>query len=417
MVGIGLAAIGIVVGAMAAYLAVAPQRSVKRLGSIERFRRTRGHMKRRIGDLYERTLFEQQRYRSDKELPILTCNHWIPREPLPLDEVQLLMDAADPGDLRLARSKVRRHLPVGNDGKQAETYSDVVYLYDRPQVWFDSCAYRLMAVTPTVGPRQPGEPSITLTFSTARYFDGQDTAEYLGHEVADRDMSGKARLTDGKYRKWLSEPFSFERRAALPGVSTLTIRRSDQRAFFFMHRRDPEKVAVAMNATNVTPAGEFQPHDDVLPVWRTDLNIWNNMMREYAEEFLGRAESMGRGGSVVDYQHQEPYRSFVKALRDGNITIRFLGIGLDPLTWKPEICVVCIWKDSVFDRIFSDMVQVNEEGVLVVGKRAKHGYQGLEFTAANVQEYAAAPTTYPPGRVCLTLAWRWRQLLDIPAAG
>jgi hypothetical protein len=207
---------------------------------------------------------------------------------------------------------------------------------------------------------------------------------------------------------------AFDRRAALPGISTLTIRCSDSGAFFFMHRRDPSKVAVAMNATNVAPAWEFQPHDDVLPVWRTDLSIWNNVMREYAEEFLGLPEAGGQGGSVIDYDHQEPYRRFVRALREGAATIRFLGIGLDPLTWKPEICVVCLWKDKTFDRIFADMVEVNEEGVLIVGRRARQGYQGLEFNEANVTEYSSAASTFPPGRVCLTLAWRWREILGIP---
>jgi hypothetical protein len=229
-----------------------------------------------------------------------------------------------------------------------------------------------------------------------------------------RNAAGLIGLTRGAYRKWLADPYAFDRRAALPGISTLTIRYSDVGAYFFMHRRDPSKVAVAMNATNVAPAGEFQPHDDVLPVWRTDLSIWNNVMREYAEEFLGLAESGGQGGSIIDYEHQEPYRRFVKAQRDGTASIRYLGIGLEPLTWKPEICVVCLWKDSVFDRIFTDMVEINDEGVLIVGKRARHGYQGLEFNITNVAQYATAPTTYPPGRVCLTLAWRWRKLLGIP---
>jgi hypothetical protein len=69
-----------------------------------------------------------------------------------------------------------------------------------------------------------------------------------------------------------------------------------------MHRRDGAKVAVAMNVTNVAPAGEFQPHSDVLPVWRADLNMWHNVMREYAEELLGLPESMGQGGTVINYQ-------------------------------------------------------------------------------------------------------------------
>jgi hypothetical protein len=252
---------------------------------------------------------------------------------------------------------VRGYLPAGADGIRAETYSSAVEIYDRPQACFDSSAYRLLDVAP--GGAAADGAAVTLTFTMARYFDGQDTAEFLAHEAAARDGAAKRRLAGGPYRRWLADPFRFGQRAALPGISALTIRCADQGAFFFMHRRDPGKVAVAMNATNVAPAGEFQPHDDVIPVWRTDLSIWNNVMREYAEEFLGRAEAAGQGGSVIDFERHEPYRQFARALRDGGVTVWFLGIGLDPLTWKPEICVACLWKASAFDRIFTDNVDVN----------------------------------------------------------
>jgi agmatine/peptidylarginine deiminase len=66
-----------------------------------------------------------------------------------------------------------------------------------------------------------------------------------------------------------------------------------------------------MNATGVVPGGEFQPHNDILPVWRTDLDLWRNVMREYAEEFLGFQESMGRGGAIINYENDEPYRQFM----------------------------------------------------------------------------------------------------------
>ena len=45
---------GVFVGVVAVYLAVAPQRRVKRLASIGRFKRTRSYLKRQVGSLYER---------------------------------------------------------------------------------------------------------------------------------------------------------------------------------------------------------------------------------------------------------------------------------------------------------------------------------------------------------------------------
>jgi hypothetical protein len=86
MAGTVLAVMGVAVAAVAAYLALGPHRSVRRLGSVEAFRRTRGHLKRQIGSLYERSLSEQERYRFDKELPVLTREHWIPPGPLPVKQ-------------------------------------------------------------------------------------------------------------------------------------------------------------------------------------------------------------------------------------------------------------------------------------------------------------------------------------------
>jgi hypothetical protein len=58
----------------------------------------------------------------------------------------------------------------------------------------------------------------------------------------------------------------------------------------------------------------------------------------------------------------------------------------------------------VFDRLFKDMAEASQEGMLIVGERARTGYQGIRFNAANVLGYATDPVTEPPGRTCLTLA-------------
>ena len=318
------------------------------------------------------------------------------------------------GEIAKAKKKVRHYLPRRDGGGQVETYSEAVGLFDQPKIWFDGCSYRLLEVDVCRTTPEPCDESLLLTFGLARYFDGQDTSEFLAYEAADRDARRKRILTRGGYRNWLEDPFDLTRRSALPGVSALTIRCSSQEAFFFMLRRDGSKVAQAMNATGVVPGGEFQPHNDILPVWRTDLDLWRNVMREYAEEFLGFQESMGRGGAIINYENDEPYRQFMKARRAGDVTVRFLGIGIHPLAWKPLICLVCLWKDSAFDRIFKDITEVSQEGVLIVGEHARRGFRGIRFNATNVSDYASDPVTEPPARACLTLAWRWRHLLRIP---
>jgi hypothetical protein len=414
-VGIGLSVAGVLVGIAAVYLAVAPQRLVKRRGSIDRFGRGRRHLKLHIGRLFQQSLLEQEQFRFDKEAPILTKEGWIPSRPLPLDAVLLqLRDTSEREDVAEARRRVRRYLPRRDGGGRVDTYSEAVGLFDRPGIWYNGCSYRLLEVVPRKPVAASSAEVLRLTLGMARYFDGQDTSEFLSHEAADRDIRRKGALTRGDYRSWLSDPFDFQRRCALPGISTLTIRCSSDGAFFFMLRRDGEKVAYAMNSTGVVPGGEFQPHNDILPVWRTDLDLWRNVMREYAEEFLGFPESMGQGGVIVDYENDRPYRQLAKAYREGDVRVRFLGMGVDPLSWKPLICLVGLWKASAFDKIFKGITEVNQEGVLIIGEHARHGFRGIRFNAANVFAYATDPVTEPPARACLTLAWRWRHLLRIP---
>ena len=59
----------------------------KRLRSIDRFLQGRRHLKRHIGQLFERSLMEQERFGFDKEIPMLTRKYWIPSKPLPLESI------------------------------------------------------------------------------------------------------------------------------------------------------------------------------------------------------------------------------------------------------------------------------------------------------------------------------------------
>ena len=68
-----------------------------------------------------------------------------------------------------------------------ETYSEAVGLFDQPKIWFDGCSYRLLEVDVCRTTPEPCDESLLLTFGLARYFDGQDTSEFLAYEAADRD--------------------------------------------------------------------------------------------------------------------------------------------------------------------------------------------------------------------------------------
>jgi hypothetical protein len=178
-----------------------------------------------------------------------------------------------------------------------------------------------------------------------------------------------------------------------------------------MHRRDSKKVAAAMGVYHVVPAGEFQPAGINPGDFGADMDLWRNMVREYAEEFLGLPDSIGSTGRTIDFDKDEPYASISRARASGDATPFFLGIGIDPLTLKPEILTVCVFSDMAFDRIFGDMPEKNTEGRLVSG----HRNLGVPFTQEGVDTYlkTASVETLPAGAGCLALAWRWRGALRL----
>ncbi|MFF3454790.1 hypothetical protein ACFYXH_10730 [Streptomyces sp. NPDC002730] len=407
-----IGAAGLVVAVVAAILAWSPQRLASREHSVATFLRIRRHVKSRRAELAEQCIEQQAEYRADDSLALLTKPGWIPMQPLPLDAVKLTLREALPQEqLHQARADLRRYWPREASKGRLETYAAAVEALDRPGTWFNGPSYRLLEVTPP--PTDSPDAGPCLTFALGHYFDGLDTTEALAYEEALLDLRGIDDPLHGRYRRSLGGPFRLGGRAALPGVSALTVRTEGDDAFFFMHRRDGDGVAVAMDTTHVVPAGEFQPHVNVLPVWQSDLDLWRTTMREYAEEFLGAPDATGDGGVTLDYAHDAPYADFERALRDGKVRVRFLGLGMDPLTWKPEICLACVWDAEVFDRIFASMGQRNEEGTLVVGSRARSGYRGIRFTEENVLGYASHKETLPAGRACLALAWRWRRELGL----
>ena len=111
--------------------------------------------------------------------------------------------------------------------------------------------------------------------------------------------------------------------------------------------------------------------------------------------------------------NQSPYRELNAARAAGRLRIKVLGLGVDPLTWKPDLLTVCLVDADSFDEIFRDMCFINEEGQLLLGEENEQ----LVFDEGAVAAYVAEPKTTPVAKSCLQLAWRHRQALGIPDAG
>ncbi|MFV2174731.1 hypothetical protein ACFHW2_01015 [Actinomadura sp. LOL_016] len=293
--------------------------------------------------------------------PLLCRDGWVPDAPVPLGDVRLEWDprpappaVADPPD----------GLPRGH-----RTYAQALGALAPPKVFEDRPAYRLVAADPPV-----------LRLAPARYFDAVNVGESVAHELA----AGRHGL-----RERVGDPCDLARRPALPAITTVTVTASGT---YLLHRRDAAKVAHAGGLHQVMPVGVFQPlrEDDE----RRDLDLWRCMVREYAEEVLGRDEDYGDG---FDQDAWPFHRAMTGARRDGRVRAYLLGLGVDPLTLALDVLTVVVFDDDAFAELLGAVVEVNAEG---------------EVSRAPFDGTVPAPMQ-PAGAAALALAWRHRTALGI----
>jgi hypothetical protein len=210
------------------------------------------------------------------------------------------------------------------------------------------------------------------------------------------------------FRSLIDDPFDCRRRAVLPAITTLTLRRDRARQSFLLHWRDPRKVATAAGVYDVIPAGEFQPSSITPHDLINDFDIWRNVVREFSEELLGTPEHDGTRSALIDYDGWPLYRDLGRARAEGKASAVCLGVGVDALTLAATILTVVILDAEVFDELFADAVQVNAEGLTLFGEDGDSSGKGIEFSERNVTRLLEHEPMAAPGAACLTLAWRNR---------
>lgn len=293
------------------------------------------------------------------ETPLLCREGWVPNTPVPLADIRLEWDehpappaVADPAD----------GLPDGY-----RTYAEAMAALAPPKVFEDRPSYRLLDV------RLP-----VLRFGPARYFDGVNVGESVAHELA----TGADGLV---LRGRVGDPCDLARRAALCAITTVTVTSSGS---YVLHWRDPVKVAHAGGLCQVMPVGVFQPLHNEAP------DLWQCMVREYAEEFLGMAEDYPAGF----VQEEWPFhRAMTAAREEGRLRAYFLGLGVDPLTFALDLLTVVAIDDDLFGDLFGGLVPVNEEGTVSI----------VPFDGS------VPRPMQPAGAAVLRLAWRHRAALGL----
>ncbi|WP_051712504.1 hypothetical protein [Spirillospora albida] len=299
---------------------------------------------------------------------LLCRDGWIPPRPLPLESIRLEWDASP---VPPAVTGPAGGLPPGY-----RTYADAMAALAPPRVFENRPAYRLLGAAPPV-----------LRFGPARYFDAVNVGEAAAHELA---------VGGGALRARVGDPCDPARRPALTAVTTLTVTTSGT---YVLHHRDAARVAHGGGLRHVMPVGAFQPAGASEPPAgeRDDLDLWRCMVREYAEELLGRGEDYGEGF----VQDEWPWHRELTAARGrGELRAWFLGLGVDPLSFAVDLLTVVVVRDEAFARLFGDLVAVNEEGDVALAP--------FEGTVPERMQ--------PAGAAALELAWRHRRGLGIRSA-
>jgi hypothetical protein len=338
---------------------------------------------------------------------LLTRAGWLPPAPIPLENVTLRwcettppvsVDGTEP-----ASAGVR---PLRGDGQPFATYAQALGELARPRLFEDRPCYRLLDLAVADGKAQ-------LSFGAGTYFDVMNVSEAVAHELAAAihdAASRSASLIDLPLRSLVGDPCDLRRRAILPAISALTIRRTATNATFVLHWRDNAKVAHGGGLYQVMPVGMFQPCGEGAWNQDNDFDLWRCLAREYSEEFLGTPEHPGDAGPL-GYAHWPFYRTLTEGRGEGKITAHWLGVGVDPLSFVTDLLVAVVYDDDAFDALFGDGVAINAEGH-VAGRRAgESGLAGVSFTQDRVERLAASEPMQAAGAALLTLGWKHRSQL------
>lgn len=136
-------------------------------------------------------------------------------------------------------------------------------------------------------------------------------------------------------------------------------------------------------------------------------------MRELSEELLDTPEDYGSDRAPIDYTAW-PFVAALDHARDrGQLTVRLLGMGTDPLTFATDILTVVAFDAPAFDRIFADLATDNAEGRIIttLNPGDPPAGIGIPFTQTVIDQIIRREPIQAAGAGLLALAWHHRAAL------
>jgi hypothetical protein len=335
----------------------------------------------------------------DDVFPLLRKKSWLLPHPIDINEVHLLTELEGYWD-------DKEHLFIAtNEG--LERYSSIVSEVISKKEGFskkifeDWDCYRFVDFN--VIKQHPDTWNVELKFGLTTFFRMFDDFEVLGAELAIQleRLNASDLNFDLPIRTSIFDVFNLKNRSAVAGINCLLVFKNyrppktsqARQPVFFVHERRGGS-AVQANSRHVVPAGSFQPFSSGGGTRDLDFDLSRCIARELFEELFGLDAMRTPTADLRDPIEEPPYSQAWAVLQDKSVTsIKFLGIGLDPLTTKPELLfsIVTDWQALVEN---SDLeLRPNSEGMLRI----------VEFSQENLRMYAEEPAMLPAGSAIFSL--------------
>jgi len=335
---------------------------------------------------------------------IIAHPSWLPIEPVPLRSVVLDLDehVAPPAVTGSERESAQVR-PLASAEQRYQRYSHAVRDLASPRLFENRLCFRVVGVDWTM-------PVVQLQFGAMCFFDSIDTNEALAHEMAMHHLSrdnrgdvavGRASWRRLAFRKLVGDPFDLSRRPLMGAIGTLTIRGGESPSMV-LHQRDGGRVTGGGGMVHLLPAGIFQPSSVLPNAVAADFSVWRNIQREYSEELLGSAEHDGTG-QPINYAGLEPFVTMDRALSDGRIRVYCLGFTLDALTLCADLLSVAVFEPELYDNLFRDSVDTNDEGAIPV--------RAVPFEGHTIARLREAEQLSPGAAAAIHLAWNHRDVI------
>lgn len=364
-----------------------------------------------LAKAYYRPVDDSRDYRPVPDgpvFPLITLPGWLLEAPVPLSET----DSAPPFEW----------LVDDKNGFALEGWPGPYWLIKKQSLppssrnkLFDNPTYRISKV-------MADGKQLELSYSPGSYFNYIDTCEVLGVELADFVIRHPDQAPVPQNLGLRGPPeraFEFQTRSAFPGVNCLLILRNFYKIKsgsakgkslhrFLMHYRSSATLE-APNVRHVVPAGGHQPITESFETV-ADASLWRTVARELVEEVFNKEEAARIHQSGVGFLDHPDVRPVVDAVfrETGVAKAHLLGIGLDPVTTKPEVLVALVVDWQKFQQKVANFpIKQNYEGKIEYCDLTR------DRLLVEAQGGAEGKPVQPAGAACLLLAHKFFESLTV----